>query len=952
MNKNTYLMNEGWLFYKGEYVLESLKEASPTCYASKSESGRGPAAYAFNDETWEKVTVPHDYAVLGQPHEGANAAHGYLDRGPSWYRRYFDLFKEDEGKRIKLIFEGIATNCTVWVNGHLMKRHFTGYEDFEIDITELVYYGEATNVVAVRVDTELYGNPTEAFEGWWYDGAGIYRNVYLEKVPEAHVARYGVAIKTHEKMQSWGADIEVELVNEGFEKEELEITASIIDGEGVVVDTLVEKVVLDALSEGKVSFRSKENKVRLWSLEDPYLYTAKITLSSQQKTTQVVEERFGYRTIGLSVEEGFLLNGKPVKIKGTSNHQDHGALGAAVPDNVMRWRIKMLQEMGCNAYRCAHHTVAPALLDACDELGMLVMSENRWFTTEEENLQCVRRMVKREQNHPSIIMWSVGNEETLQCEKKGERIATKLIKTIKSIDDTRPCTLACNGGFFEKTAVAACDVIGMNYFPWLYDEVHKVYPDKVIMATEASCSNNCRGVYEEDGENNRFVAYDKHAPSFGSIHREAWKYVDERAFVAGIFYWTGFEYRGETRWPSLFAELGMIDSNGFKKDNFYLMQALWKEEPMIHILPHWNWQKGKAVEVWVYSNSEEVELFLNGKSLGAQKVNPYTQCQWFVDYEAGTLKAIGKRDGVVVCEEEVTTTGVAQKVKLELMNEEVKANGEDVAMIAVSVVDEEGRRVPDANNLVKLSFEGDCTYLGRGASPIDHTPVGGKEGQLYSGYMMVYVRLGREGKCTIKAEVEGLETGVLEMQIAPALGKNYIKPGKAELLIKKWWSTVVFDTRRTPENYRHRMPAEPGQPIPLFGVQTGYAMLSVATNLPSYTENKRISLYFGGITGRAEIWVRRRDYNGEGQLDAMKENAVVKKVENISGELYAPVPWEVYYHKVDAKEESVLLDLPRDLFTPDAPITIWVGIEGNEPTHGITGLVKWLILDDEATRGK
>lgn len=953
MSKCSYLMNEGWLFYKGEYELESLKEASPTCYASKSESGRGPAAYSFYDETWDEVNVPHDYAVLGTAAADGNAAHGYLHRGPAWYRRYFELYPEDEGKRIKLLFEGIATNCTVWVNGHLMKRHFTGFEDFEIDISEVVYYGEAVNVIAIRVDTELYGNQTEAFEGWWYDGAGIYRNVWLEKLPYVHIERYGIAVKNELHEGEWETHTEIHLYNEGYEDIELEINLELLSPQQKSISKAMQKMTAKALTSIMITFENTIKNVEQWSIDLPCLYTARVSIREEGKVTQTEEIKYGYRSIEFNTEQGFLLNGQPTKIKGTSNHQDHGALGVAVADNIVRWRIKTLKEMGCNAYRCAHNTVSPALLEACDEIGMLVMSENRWFTTEEENLQRVARMVKRERNHPSIIMWSVGNEEPIQCEEKGKRIAEKLIATIKQLDDSRPCTLAINGGFFERKAIEACDVIGMNYFPWLYDKVHEMYPYKVIIATEASCSNNCRGIYEENSTLNRFTAYDKHAPSFGNTHREAWQYVNTRPYVAGIFYWTGFEYRGETKWPSLFAEVGMIDSNGFKKDNYYLMQALWKTEPMIHILPHWSWTKeNEEVEVWVYSNCETVELFLNGESLGVQEINPYIQGKWLVSYKAGKLKAVGRIKGRVASETYIETTGKAEKITFELMNQEVRANGEEVATITVAVVDEKGHLVPYATNEIHLSFGGDCEYLGSGASPIDPTPVTNDMRSLYAGLMQVYIRLGRTGKCQIQAEAEGIESAVLKLNIKPELGRPYIKKGKAELLIKKWWSSVVFDTPRTPESFKHRMPAEPGQPIPLFEVEQGYAMLSVVTKVPYYTDNKRISLYFAEITGKAEIWVRRRECGliNKQQVDMMKENSVKQVDEQTICSISCPEPCEIYYRKAEEKSDAVILDLSKKLFKPDENITIWVSIEGNDKKNGITGLVKWVILGEQSIR--
>lgn len=948
--RKCFNMDKGWKFHLGDVKLDPAKDGSTTCNAAKSESARGAAAHGYYDADWEIVHLPHDYAVQGTPKEEGNSALGYLTRGAAWYRKSFLLDDEDEGKQLSLRFDGIAGNAVVWVNGHLLHRNFDSFNDFTVDITAAARFGGIPNVIAVLIDTEKYHMPEEMIEGWWYDGAGIYRHVWLVKTEKVHIAEHGIFANPVKESEGYRIPVRAEVENDGEEPVQAEVQAVLQDWDNQVLASQEVTTEIMSFEKNVVTMEINGLKdVALWDVDDPNLYTVSVTVTVKGEITDQVDTEVGFRSFSFDPDKGFFLNGRPLKIKGTSNHQDHGALGSGVPDSVMELRIARLKEMGCNAYRCAHNPVAPEVLRLCDHYGLLVMSENRWFVPGEMNKELLRRLVRRERNHPSIIAWSVGNEEPLQCgESRGTKIAAELIREVKKLDSTRPCTLACNGGYFEKGAVEQCDMVSMNYFPWLYDEVHKLYPEKSIIASEASCSNNCRGVYKADEEKRRFTAYDHHAPSFGNTHRQAWKYVAERDFVSGIFYWTGYEYRGETMWPSLFGEVGMLDFNGFPKDNYYLMQALWKEEPAVHITPHWNFKEGESVRVYVYTNGDSAELFLNGRSLGKKVVDPYEQVCWQVEYEPGTLSVIVFKDEKEWASTAVSTTKEAVKLVIE---EEAQKNRKGiyhdlVRMYRIYAVDEEGKMVPDAECEIQMDFAGEIEYLGAGSSPIDPTPVKRMARTMVHGLMQVIVRGGEYAPGTFRVSSEGLEG--TEIQISPEREEGVgavVHYG----LLTRWWSSVVFDTPRTPDTYKYRMPSEAGMPLALFSHQTGYAMLSLATILPQCPKEKKISICFDEITGEAEIWIRKRScsYLNHGQdEDMLKENSVKKKVEEtgccVDG---CPNPCQIYVKKEGSQKGSVKVEISNEMFDPGESITIWAGIKGEHDGCGLTGFVRWSVED-------
>lgn len=944
--RECFNMDKGWKFHRGDIRPDPSKDGSTTCNAAKSESARGAAAHGYYDEDWETVHLPHDYAVLGTPNEEGNPALGYLERGPAWYRKSFLLKEEDEGKQLSLRFDGIAGNAVIWFNGHLLHRNFDSYNDFSVDITASARFGGIPNVIAVLIDTEKYHMPEEMIEGWWYDGAGIYRHVWLVKTEKVHVTEHGLSAVPVMEGSIWRIPATAEVKNEEDRPVEANVVFSLKDAAGHTIasaSSIAEIAALDVKAASAELCSLPE--IDLWDIEDPNLYTMCAEVSVEGITVDCVSIEIGFRSFAFDPNHGFFLNGRPLKIQGTSNHQDHGVLGSGVPDSVMELRIVRLKEMGCNAYRCAHNPVAPEVLRLCDHYGLLVMSENRWFVPGEMNKELLRRMIKRERNHPSIIAWSIGNEEPLQCgESRGTRIAQELIREVKKLDQTRSCTLACNGGYFEKGAADKCDIVSMNYFPWLYDEVHELYPDKPIIASEASCSNNCRGVYEAEEELRRFTAYDHHAPSFGNTHREAWKYVAEREYMSGIFYWTGYEYRGETMWPSLFGEVGMMDFNGFPKDNYYLMQALWKSEPMLHIVPHWNFKEGQKVLVYVYTNGDCAELFLNGKSLGRKSVDPYDQICWEVEYEPGILSASAEKNGKPWAYGEVSTAKKAVKLVIEEEREEHSNHlyRDLVKMYRVYAIDEDGSMVPDAACEVQVDIEGGLQFLGAGSSPIDPAPVTERTRTMVHGLMQIIVRQEEKKAGTIKVTADGLQGD--EITTIPEEEEG-IEAVCHYGLLTRWWSSVVFDSPRTPDTYKHRMPSEAGMPLALFTHQTGYAMLSLATFLPKCPKEKCLSVCFEEITGAAEVWIRKREcsYLNHGQDEDMLKENTVKRQEKESGCCAdsCPAPCQVHVKKEDEAPSALNVPIPNSMFAPGESITIWVGIKGTHSKCGLTGYVKW-----------
>ena len=719
------LFDFDWRFAYGHPFDKSKDFNTGTAYFSylaKAGYGDGAASAGFDDRAWRRLNLPHDWAVEQGFSPHASFSHGFKTVGPNfaensvgWYRKSFSIPASDLGRRIVVEFDGVFRNSIVWVNGHYLGTEESGYISFSHDITDYLNYG-GENTIAVRVDASME-------EGWFYEGAGIYRHVWLTKTNPLHVTLNGTFVTSQVDLEKSTAVINAKavIVNEDKVSRKFSVIQTIVNADGqALASRRQDSLKLSPFQTQELSLDIPLSNVRLWDLENPYRYKLITSVISEDIETDRYETKFGVRTIRFDAKEGFFLNGKHVKLKGTNNHQDHAGVGTAMPDELQDFRIRALKAMGSNAYRCSHNPPAPELLEACDRLGMLVINENRLMGTTEQRLNDLKKMIIRDRNHPSIIAWSIGNEEwAIENSITGERIAVTMQEFTKSIDPTRPVTVGVSGGF-QSGISDVIEVMGYNYLGnGDIDTHHKRFPNQPGMGTEEGSTFATRGIYTDDLQKNYLAAYDqKPRPTFYSI-QEGWKFYASRPYLAGIFIWTGFDYRGEPTpfgWPSITSYFGMMDLCGFPKDNVWYLKSWWRDEPVLHLLPHWNWkgQESKEIAVWAYSNCDEVELFLNKKSLGKQTMPPNSHLEWKVKYQPGTLEAIGYKNGERTLSKLIKTTGEASAVQLVPHKTTLKADAEDIAVITVSAIDKNKLAVPDAGNEISFSISGPAKIIGVG----------------------------------------------------------------------------------------------------------------------------------------------------------------------------------------------------------------------------------------------
>ncbi len=765
-----------WLFHEGDIEVPEAPAKGQMYVMSKTERKKsGPASlyyrakfddFAYDSiacmEDWKQVSLPHDYVVHGNMYPDKNNGLGFFDYKNAWYRKEFTLSDEDKDKQLSIFFEGIATHATVYLNGCLMAHNFCGYTEFEVDITDIARLGE-TNVLAVYVDTSEH-------EGWWYDGGGIYRHVWLIKTDKLHIDTYGVYVKPVKISDSdWRVEIEATVANDENFDVPFKAVSEIIDGNG--------KTAAVAESNGKCEYRDKtvlkyEAKIsspKLWDTDSPNLYSVKTTLYRENKECDVYETRTGFRTIEAKPNEGFFLNGKSIKIKGVCAHQDCGFFGKAVPDNIQRYKAELIKEMGANGYRTSHYPHSSVMMDALDELGILVMDETRWFESTKEGKQQLAMLVKRDRNRPSVIMWSVGNEEPYHIKEQGKKITENLAALVKKLDDTRFVTTAVSNDPLEATVFNASDIIGLNYNLSNYDTIHEIYPEKPVFSSECSASGTTRGWYEEDCHERGYLnAFDKDTNSWFLGREKTWKFIAERPYVMGCFQWIAFEHRGEAVWPRICSQAGAIDLFLQKKDAFYQNQSHWSDKKMIHLLPHWNFKgrEGEIIRVGAYTNCEKVRLYLNGKLIEEKEIEKYGHAEWLVPYESGCLCAEGIQDGKTVCRDEKLTSGNAVKLKLHLDNSISEANGRDVAIVTCICTDSEGREVPDAVCNVSFFTNKLGKVIATGSDISDHTPVHNPDRRMRAGRAACAVLVGKEsGELKVYAASPGLADGVLSINL-------------------------------------------------------------------------------------------------------------------------------------------------------------------------------------------
>lgn len=712
-DRELILIDKDWRFSFG-HLYDTQKDFGHAegyfSYLTKTGFGDGPAASGFDDRAWRKLDLPHDWVVEQSFSKKASYSHGFKMAGKGfpeksigWYRKKINIPESDKGQIISLKFDGVFRNSKVFFNGYFLGTEESGYNGFEYDVSAYVNYG-GENTIVVRVDASME-------EGWFYEGAGIYRHVYLQKTNPIHVVTNGTYVISEIKNDNAEITAEVTIENKGNDKGSIEIIQTILDTGRKQITSVSENVPAPEFYK-KANFTSKLNVKNplLWDIENPNLYHLETQIKQNGKIIDRYETPFGIRTMKFDAEKGFFLNGKSVKLKGTNNHQDHAGIGTALPDELQYYRIKKLKEMGSNAYRCSHHPPTPELLKACDELGMLVIDETRLMGINDYHLNDLKRMIERDRNHPSIFCWSVGNEEwNIEGNIVGERVTNVMQGFAKSIDTTRPVTVGISSGF--KSGISSVvEIMGYNYLGNGDIDAHRnQFKNQPGMGTEEGSTFATRGIYFTDDAKHYQSAYDKKPrPTFYSIE-EGWKFYAERPYLAGVFFWTGFDYRGEPTpygWPSVTSYFGMMDVCGFPKDNVFYLKSWWGNEPVLHILPHWNWSgmEGKEIDVWAYSNCDEVEFFLNKKSLGKKKMEQNGHLEWKVKYEPGTLEAVGFKNGKKVLTEIQKTTGNPEKIKLSVDKENL--SNSSIVVVTAELTDKNGLHVPTANDEITFSIKG------------------------------------------------------------------------------------------------------------------------------------------------------------------------------------------------------------------------------------------------------
>jgi beta-galactosidase len=785
--------NDGWRFLHGEAA--------------------GAEQPGFDDAAWTPVRVPHDWAIAGPFDSKLNPHTGALPiSGTGWYRKSFTLPASAKDRCFAIEFDGAMANAHVWLNGRELGSRPYGYVGFGFDLTPLLHFGAEENVIAVRLTPEERSSR-------WYPGAGIYRNVWLDVTGPVQVARWGVYVRTHEATAERATVLAKTTVhNRTANESRVVVQTSLVDAAGKSVAHADTEASIPGGGSQTAELTLTIAEPHLWDTGNPYLYKVVSEVMDGQRVVDRYETPVGIRAIAFEKGKGFQLNGRAMRFHGVCLHHDLGALGAAVNRRAIERQLQIMKSAGVNAIRTSHNPPAPELLDLADRMGLLVIDEafDMWRIPkvpngyakyfDEWSERDIRDMVRRDRNHPSVILWSIGNEVGEQGRADGWQVAKRLVDLVRDEDRTRPTTAAFDNwmGAIKNKVAEQVDVQGFNYKPNHYEEILKDHPDWLIMATESASTVSSRGVYHLPLENYpkhaslQITSYDVMAPNWATLPDVEFFYQDKLPNVLGEFVWTGFDYIGEPTpffggrnsaddWPSRSSYFGMVDLAGFPKDRFYLYQSVWTSKPMVHVLPHWNWQgsEGKEIPVMVYTNAEEVELFLNGRSLGRKKrfgepielpvggnvsaenkfVSRY-RLMWHVPYQPGTLNAVSYESGRQVAVDEVRTAGPPARIRLMPDRTKIHATGDDLSFVTVRIEDKDGNLCPAADNLVKFRVTG-----AGGIRAVDNgnaattEPFQADHRKAFSGMALLIVdaRGGKPGAIHITAGAEGLASARAEL---------------------------------------------------------------------------------------------------------------------------------------------------------------------------------------------
>jgi beta-galactosidase len=737
----------------------------------------------LDDSKWRTLDLPHDWMIEGVTGKDPSKmdgpfdrkspggdGNGWLDGGVGWYRKTFTIPAADKGKHIAIDFDGVYMNSEVWLNGVSLGKHPYGYTSFEYDLTPHLKYGDEKNVIAVRAEVV---QPCSRF----YSGAGIYRNVWLVTTNAVHVAHWGTYVTSTIENDKATIVENVTVVNDGPEPVSFVIASTLIDPDGKSPDAIFTSPV--KLAPGKSETILANLYVfnpKRWSIDSPLLYKLPTEVKIGDKVVDHIETTLGIRTIEFTVDDGFHLNGKRVQIQGVCDHHDLGCLGAAVNRRAIQRQLEVLRSFGVNAIRTSHYPPAPELLDLCDEMGFIVMDEafDEWKDSktqygygqffDEWSERDIVSMVHRDRNHPSIVMWSIGNEIPEQRSKNGEAMATRLADIVKREDPTRPTVSAMNsaGAALKSGFSKPLDIFGVNYNIGFYDNP-EVHGKKPMLGSETASALSSRGEYGlklgADGKiqmpkefNHQCSGYDINKPSWGNLAQTSLEAFKTHPWMAGEFVWTGFDYIGEPtpfNWPSRSSYFGIVDLAGFPKDRYYLYKSQWTNEPVVHLLPHWNWEQfaGKEIPVWCFTNADSVELFLNDKSQGEKTWatdKKDLHLEWQVPFAPGTLKAVGKKDGKIIATDIIKTAGKPAKILLKADRSEIKPAGRDLSFVTVSVVDADGNICPTAGDEIKFTVEGPGKIAGLdNGDATNHESFQGSQHKVFNGLGLVVLEAGK-----------------------------------------------------------------------------------------------------------------------------------------------------------------------------------------------------------------
>lgn len=742
---------------------------------------------------WRTLKLPHDWSIEGQFDEKSPAGYGggALNGGLGWYKKTFHVAIANKTKTTSIIFDGVYRNSEVWINGHYLGKRPNGYIGFQYDLSPYLNYGNKNNEILVKVDNSKQPNSR------WYSGSGIFRNVWLETTDKLHTEQWGTYISTPKcSSESATINLETRIKNQNATSRKALVVTTLYSN-GKKINSVSQKITINGNANQTIKQVATISNPLLWSVEKPELYSAVTEISIDNTIIDQYKTDFGIRSFKFDADKGFILNGKQLKIKGVCLHHDLGPLGSAVNTRAIERQLEILKNMGVNGIRTSHNPPAPELLDLCDKMGFIVMDEvfDMWKKSKTQydyslnwdqwHVKDLEDQVLRDRNHPSIFIWSIGNEIPEQWDESGAKIALELAGLTKKLDATRPITSALNPpNANNKIAMSkALDLIGYNYAHETYTKHKEIFPGIPFIATETTSALETRGYYDAISDTikqwprkwdellttgnpgNTVSAYDQVQAPWGSTHEATWKVIKKHDYLSGMYIWTGFDYIGEPTpyvWPSISSYFGIIDLAGLPKDVYYMYQSEWTNKPVLHIFPHWNWKEGQNVDVWAYyNNADEVELFLNGKSLGIKKKEADDlHIMWRVPFQEGTLKAVSRKNGKTVLETTIKTAGAPVGLRLSADRAIIHSDGNDLSFVTVDIIDDKGVLSPNATDEIQFSLKGTGKIVGVcSGDPVSHESYKGTKHTALNGKCLVVIQAGNKAeKLELTASAKGLKS--------------------------------------------------------------------------------------------------------------------------------------------------------------------------------------------------